>query len=491
MKREALALLVVRAASLLLPRNDRAPWLDEWRAELWHLCRAHAHASFADPVECSLGAWRDALWIRGESLRKTSLRMLQPGSATRCLLALAAGALAALLVCLCVPQTRSILLPPPCPDPDNLVVIAGNGDTATRSPSIRFAEFQEWSTDASALFSQLAWYRPAIKHVYLRRHRSARLSVAEASENLPQVLGLAGTSRSASSSFSGARLVLTQSAWRHAYRSDPAVFGQIADIDGSPVLIAGVIPDRDWQLPGATDALLLEPAAGLAGMAPTALGVGIARIRSSAFPAPRNGWRWMRETRSDVTRRYECISVNYLNGLPSSNFHLAMLLAILALPATTALPLGEVPRHRGPMPRAAHARRWLFLAAKMVLVPAIAFLASIALAYGFSANDTTRIYIEAGTSFPALLLGFRWILRDQRNRCPECLLRLSNPARVGQPSCNFLAWNGTEWFCARGHGLLHIPELQTSWFSTQRWLCLDPSWRGLFAESSARPAELL
>jgi hypothetical protein len=80
------------------------------------------------------------------------------------------------------------------------------------------------------------------------------------------------------------------------------------------------------------------------------------------------------------------------------------------------------------------------------------------------------------------LFGLRWVLRDQRQRCPVCLRRLTHPAHVGEASRSFLAWNGTELICAGGHGLLHIPEIQTSWFSTQRWLYLDPSWDVLFAD---------
>ena len=57
---------------------------------------------------------------------------------------------------------------------------------------------------------------------------------------------------------------------------------------------------------------------------------------------------------------------------------------------------------------------------------------------------------------------------------------LTCPARVGEPSRNFLAWNGTELICAGGHGFMHVPEMATSWFGTQRWLHLDPSWSGLF-----------
>ena len=78
------------------------------------------------------------------------------------------------------------------------------------------------------------------------------------------------------------------------------------------------------------------------------------------------------------------------------------------------------------------------------------------------------------------ILAFRWILIDQRRRCPVCLRLLSEPVRVGQASMSFLGWSGTELMCARGHGLLHVPEFPTSWFSTQRWLYLDASWSGLF-----------
>ena len=119
----------------------------------------------------------------------------------------------------------------------------------------------------------------------------------------------------------------------------------------------------------------------------------------------------------------------------------------------------------------------------MLFVPLVYF-SSVDVAYGFySAGSTTAQYMQLGLSFFGFLFGFRWILQDQRKRCPVCLRVLSHPARVGQASRNFLAWNGTELICAGGHGLLHIPELPTSWFSTQRWLDLDASWGSLFSDA--------
>ena len=44
----------------------------------------------------------------------------------------------------------------------------------------------------------------------------------------------------------------------------------------------------------------------------------------------------------------------------------------------------------------------------------------------------------------------------------------------------FLEWYGTEFACVKGHGLLHVPEIPTVSFRTQRWVHLDRSWSGLF-----------
>jgi hypothetical protein len=77
------------------------------------------------------------------------------------------------------------------------------------------------------------------------------------------------------------------------------------------------------------------------------------------------------------------------------------------------------------------------------------------------------------------VIGFRWILIDQRRRCPVCLRVLTNPTTIGEPSRTLLEWYGTELICTKGHGLLHVPEIRNS-YSEQRWLRLDSSWSSLF-----------
>ncbi len=147
--------------------------------------------------------------------------------------------------------------------------------------------------------------------------------------------------------------------------------------------------------------------------------------------------------------------------------HLMMILiALLVLPATTSLKLGEYPTNGHSPPWTTRVRRWLFFAIKIALICQIIFCASMSL-----------MLIGAWVIY---LLAFRWALIDQRQRCPVCLRSLTKPTQIGWPSQTFLEWYGTELICEQGHGLLYVPEIPSSCYNTQRWLYLGPSWSGLF-----------
>jgi hypothetical protein len=116
-------------------------------------------------------------------------------------------------------------------------------------------------------------------------------------------------------------------------------------------------------------------------------------------------------------------------------------------------------------------RRQLFFAMKVTLVLTLAFLLSSEIAE--PAHLAYPLASDLAQTLLAVLLsivGLRWAMLDQQERCKHCLLALTSPARVGRPSYNLLEWNGTEQICRHGHGLLSNPEMETSWCSHSRWV---------------------
>ncbi len=483
--------LILRAASLLVPRQQRSEWFAEWRAELWHITndQSEAHQSSPDATAFCLGAFQDALWLRRNHPRPTTPR-LALGSASRCGLSLAIWASAALLLCLWLPETRKIVSQSPYVNHDDLVMISRDGFAGTQTPAIPFADYRAWKTSTRHLFTELAFYQPMRKRVRLAPHRAPELVLIRASGNLLSLLNMPSLAlASVQTREAPIRLVLSESAWRSYFQADPQIVGRQVEIGGLQISIAGVVPANAWRLPEQGDAWLLENEPQLDSIPSSSQGFVLARMKPTGFPLHSGDWHYMTVPRPDADpQRFDCVPLREQTRQPLLLFFFTLFVACLALPATTPLPLGEYPASQARHTWKVTIRRWLFLAAKFALIVPGVYFTSLALAYGI--HSTVHIpeallsqYIQLSSSFFGLLFAFRWALRDQRQRCPVCLRLLTNPAHVGETSRNFLAWNGTELICAGGHGLLHIPELPTSWFSTQRWLYLDPSWSSLFADA--------
>ena len=121
-------------------------------------------------------------------------------------------------------------------------------------------------------------------------------------------------------------------------------------------------------------------------------------------------------------------------------------------------------------------RARLFHLAKNVFVLLLTFSITADLTYPFRAVMPMTTEIVQTMSFAFLaLLGLRWSMQDDVTRCRHCLRCLCAPERVGRPSHNFLEWNGTELLCSRGHGLLSVPEIETSWCQASAWVRLHSS----------------
>lgn len=122
-------------------------------------------------------------------------------------------------------------------------------------------------------------------------------------------------------------------------------------------------------------------------------------------------------------------------------------------------------------------RRGIFLALKIALVQPIMLCGFVAM---LAIGTVPIVPLAIGAAW---ILTFRWVLIDQRRRCPVCLRLLTDPVRIGSPSRTFLEWYGAESTCPRGHGLMHVQEIPASDTGTELWLYLDDSWSSLFAES--------
>jgi len=149
------------------------------------------------------------------------------------------------------------------------------------------------------------------------------------------------------------------------------------------------------------------------------------------------------------------------------------LLSSLALPAIRLAMGPHASLH--PLPWRSRLRRGIFLALKIALIQPI-------MLGGFV---VTCVILVANVAFTACwILGFRWVLIDQRRRCPECLRLLTDPVRIGSASQTFLEWYGAESTCSRGHGLLQTAEMPASYSGKPEWLALDDSWKSLFSEAA-------
>lgn len=487
---EQMPMLFVRMAALMVPRSDRADWVAEWAGELWQVQQSgpEAERSEVQEIRFALGAMRDG-FLLGWNRTALHLRaMFAAGSASLCIVVLGALALGGVLACLALPHVRATLLPLPYRDSANLVLVSRYSAVGRNVPSIRMSEYREWQTNTAPLYEGIAYYSPEAATLHIRHQRPADLVVAVASANLLDLLsaGSSGFTSWAPASTSGPRLILMQSAWSRWYHRDAGIAGKVFRIRGQEVTLAGVMPDSAWRLPAHADAVLLEDSRAAQQLPPTLRGFVVARIRPAAFAADLARPRSMVELRNGVVFHYACISLGELASQPAQVLACCMVLALLGLPIIAAVSLGEYPMAREALRAQLILRRWLFVGAKFLLVTvAIAAWSSVLAFCGASADLSLATSNQALIALLPLLAGFRWVLQDQRHRCPVCMRRLSHPARVGQPSWSFLGWCGTEMMCSRGHGLLHIPELPTSWFGAQRWLGLDASWAGLFSDAPA------
>jgi hypothetical protein len=482
--------VLLRSASPFVPANDRAEWCREWQSELWHVRRACAPiggASWRAEREVTafcMGAICDALCLRRHAWRNSSLLHSSSGSAVNCLLWLAAALAVTYTIAGLLPGVRIESHPEWYQIRPGMILIQDARHTDDSAETISVEQYRFWKRQRQAYFDGFAFYRMSKEIVSTATEAKPGLDVAHASSNLLSLLGLAArfSGKAGETGQNPVKVILSEELWRAGFKADPAVVGSEMKVGKSLATIVGVEPDGAWRLPGKPDAWLLEPDSDIE---TGGLGYVVAHLTPSG-----RSEMWAHRVHitaydaDDTEEDLWGVSFEERTRGPWDIYQFTILLALLALPAVTSVSLGEysVSSHRPPWPK--RLRCWAFLGAKIALLLPVVYYASLDLAYWFTTRySPASQYLQLATSFLICLFGLRWALLDQRQRCPVCLERVTNPARVGHASWTFLAWNGTELMCLGGHTLLLVPGLSTSWFSTQRWLYLDTSWEFLFARS--------
>jgi hypothetical protein len=475
----------LRCASLLVPWRQRREWWREWNSELWHVRQARtpehgvSWTAEREVAAFCLGAFQDVAFLRKHSKQREMSHATAKGSAMQCIRLLTGLVAISGGIALMLPGASAVLHFLRYRDTRNLMLIRDAHYSGDSVPTISPEQYQVWKQRRQELFDGFAFYEVVPGKVSTGSRMRPKGKIAIASSNLFDLLGVplnfaSGTNRSMPI------LVLSQEMWKREFGADPNVFGRVIQVGANVAVLGGVAPDGSWRLPEKVDAWLLKPEIE---DVPGRLGFVVAHLKS-AHTKWGDSWRMSAPKPDKSMDDFFCESLIERNRGPGNVFLFAVFLACLALPATTSLPLGEYRVSSRKLSWSTRLRRWGFLGCKITLLLPIIYFVSLDLAHLRSTIDPILSeYIQLISSFSICLFGLRWTLRDQRQRCPVCLGKLTHPARVGQPSRSFLAWNGTELICIGGHGLLHVPEMPTSWFSEQRWLYLDSSWEVLFPES--------
>ena len=481
------------AASFFVPADQRSEWLREWQSELWHVRRSFCRdggLSWLAQREIAafcFGSLQDAWCLHREFQPSPPPRI--SGAAGQCLLRLSTLLALCVVIASLLPGVQSERDPARFQVHPGVILIQKSASSETFVPTISPALFRDWKNTRQRYFDEFAFYRTLRETASLSARRAAPWTVTHASRNLFALLGLQLPFDPAAIAGDTdlPAVILSHDSWRRDFAYDPGVAGRVIRIGDRMARITGVMPYGMWRLPGTPDAWLLERDSQLTHASVYARGYLVAHLSPV-------GQAWMTGSSVPISIRggtdddVEFYGVSFAGRLrgPWGIFQFALILSLLALPAVTSVTLGE---SNYSSHRPSHKRtllRWSFLGAKFLLVAAIAYFASLDLAWWNSPNYSPFAeFAQLTWSFSICLFGFRWALADQRQRCPVCLRRVTHPAQVGLASRTFLGWNGTEMMCMGGHTLLHVPSLPTSWFGTQRWLYLDNSWEFLFADSGA------
>jgi hypothetical protein len=487
--------LLLRLASLLVPRIHRKEWYQEWYAEVWHWSHFLVESgrlttsSKLELVRHVWGAFRDAVWHRfnQEKLYRGAREVRR--SARFCLLSISALLLLAIVISGFAPTIRRGFTSLPYYKPDRVAVLSFPDHYAYYPDSGLFQAVNRWARESRTATAMAAYSLRISKVVPAEdrfRARSARVS-----SNFFEMLGvraaLGRAFRSGDEKDCADCLVLTDKLWRDRFHRDPAIIGKRLAFSGVDSTVIGVLPPNFTFLTPETSVWALPPTPDDVADVGDHIGA-VLRLAPGVSAAQAEQELRLRshEDRLALDDATPQVAMMVSRGRQAATIYLFF--AVLALAGGLALASSRLAPARAQRIRLnarGLARWWALLIAKMLLLLATCFVLALEVCGRVSIVLTGSIQPLVGPFSTWLFLvsamaALSWCLYDQTRRCRVCLKRLGNEASVGAASYLLLDWWGTELVCSDGHGLLHVPEMQSSWLEVERWVNLDESWKPLF-----------
>jgi len=489
---------IVRIASWLVPRNQRALWRSEQDRKFWHWCHYLSESGLLtaqNQLIIARHCWAtfpDAFWKRFDRERFYSRSRIVLGSPVTFLAALALGLTALVLGSGVVPAARLVFSSPVLyPSQVVLITLDGSGMNGkfSRTRSDTLLDLASvWSK--SKLVDGVTPFSWAPGKLLLQ-DRNLPVATARVGPEFFTALDLKavlGRTFAPDDVHNCPNCVLLSYAvWQQEFHGDANIIGKPVSLNGTPMTVIGVLPAEFRLISSGIAVWSLIDSSVLFTNFQRRVGA-VAHLRVDAS-APR-----LQRDLTDLTE-----SAGYVH--PSSQLQVATVasqvrhdflstiwLVLLATGCAGFVVVLRRPANAfGRLPEGLRGRTvWLgFFLVKSALLLAIAALTAWCVVHWISRWVVGSAYpmvdeFSIWVFLPLAIATLSWSVRDQQKRCRTCLRRLELPVEIGRAGSVLLNWAGTEMVCSQGHGVLYLPESPANALDRDRWNSLDESWSSLF-----------
>jgi len=437
------------------------------------------------------GAFPDATWQRFDQDRFMRLWQKAPRVASFCLGSIFLAFLLSLLVTGFAPTIRSGLAGLPYDQPERIALLSFPNHDAVYPDGGLFQSAALWRRTTQTANGVAAYsFRTSTVSAEGKTFpaRSVRVS-----PNFFETVGsraeFGRLFRSGDTQECANCIVLAEEAWKNIFHADPMIVGKNLTFAGIESKVIGVLPAQFTFLWPEAQIWALPPSQDDVGDCGEQIGA-VLRLRpgKSAAEAQQEFRQLAYQSRQSLDSEVPDVEMMVSRSRQASKVYLIVtMLSLLGGLILAGTRLAATRNRKLHLSLRCILRWWAFLALKTFLLLSTCFVLSLELTSRVSRMMTGAVHPLAGPISTWLFvvtatLALSWSIHDQCRRCRICLKRLGNEASVGSPSYLLLDWWGTELVCSDGHGLLHVPQMKSSWLEFEQWVHLDESWKPLFEE---------